>query len=448
MSWPRVGRFPCRVIRAGKSYRVPTAGLLTLLGMPAPSLHSPQTPASANGRSGREPDDPSGATPDTGQASHGHRGDAGQHEAAPDQDGEPLMAVDWLEQWLSQAALRESSRRSYRGHLRNHLRPRLSGVRLADVDLAVLQRLFTGMLDDGVPEATTRRVYSTIRSALNAAAREQRIPGNPTQYLQVPAGRRPHAVVWTARRVKQWRRTGKRPPVAVWTPAQTRRFLASVAGHPLYTAFLVMALCGLRRGEAAGLQWSDLDLDAGLAYVTRQVQRVNSVLTPCPLKTPASLRAVALAPEVVAALRALRQAQAEYAQAHGIPPSRYVFPGPGGGPLRPDYLTLTFGRLVKRSGLPPVRLHDLRHGAATLMLLDGTELKVIADQLGHSSVVLTADTYLSVAVELGLKTAAAAARLILSHAGRPPGGGTTRRPSVPPQAVITGRTAEPTALAA
>ena len=254
------------------------------------------------------------------------------------------------------------------------------------------------------------------------------------------------AVVWTARRVKQWKRTGKRPVVAVWTPAQTRRFLASIAGHPLYTAFLVMALCGLRRGEAAGLRWNDLDLDAGLAYVTRQVQRVKGVLTPCPLKTPASLRAVSLAPEIVAALRVLRQAQAEYAQANGIPPSRHVCPG--GGPLRPDYLTAAFGRLVKRSGLPPVRLHDLRHGAATLMLLAGMELKVIADQLGHSSVVLTADTYLSVAVEFGLKGAAAAARLILSHAGRPPGGGTTRRPSAPPQAVITSRAVTPDTLAA
>jgi len=81
-------------------------------------------------------------------------------------------------------------------------------------------------------------------------------------------------------------------------------------------------------------------------------------------------------------------------------------------------------------------------------LLQGTELKVIADQLGHSSVVLTADTYLSVAVELGLKSAAAAARLILSHAGRPPGGGTTRRPSEPAQAIITSRTVTPDTLAA
>ena len=77
-----------------------------------------------------------------------------------------------------------------------------------------------------------------------------------------------------------------------------------------------------------------------------------------------------------------------------------------------------------------MRLHDLRHGAATLMLLAGQELKTIADQLGHSSVVLTADTYLSVAVELGLK-AAAAARLVLGAGKSPPGGGGARRRGAP-----------------
>jgi len=100
-----------------------------------------------------------------------------------------------------------------------------------------------------------------------------------------------------------------------------------------------------------------------------------------------------------------------------------------------SYLTHKFNDLVEDTGLPPVRLHDLRHGAATLMLLAGQELKTIADQLGHSSVVLTADTYLSVAVELGLK-AAAAARLVLNAGKSPPGGGACRR-SAPVLAEIT-----------
>jgi integrase len=252
-------------------------------------------------------------------------------------------------------------------------------------------------------------------------------------------------VIWTRRRVRDWRRTGKRPAVAVWTPTQTRRFLRSVAGHPLFAAFQLLALRGLRRGEACGLRWSDLDLDAGLAYIARQVQRVNGTLTCGVLKTAASRRAVALDPATVAVLSAHRHASEEYARAHGITLSRYVFSGAGGGPLDPAYLTRTFRKLATATGLPPVRLHDLQHGAATLMLLGKADLKTIADQLGHPSVVLTADTYLSVAVELGLTTAADAARLILSHAGQPPGGGSTRRRSAPAKVIITGRTPHPAA---
>jgi integrase len=356
----------------------------------------------------------------------------------PDIHPEAVTVVAWLQTWLTtQARLRDSTRRGYQGHLRCHLRPRLQGVLLADLDAARLQRLFADMLGAGMTEATVRRVYCTLRSALNAAVREQLIIDNPARYLQVPAGRRPHAVVWTRRRVRDWQRTGARPPVAVWTTAQTRRFLTAASGHPLFPAYQLIALRGLRRGEACGLRWADLDLDAGLAYITRQIQHVAGKLTACPLKTDASRRAVALDPATIAALRAHRRAQQHDAQARGITLSGYVFTAPGGGPLCPEHLTRTFNKLVADAGLPPVRLHDLRHGAATLMLLAGADLKTIADQLGHSSIVLTADTYLSVAIELGLAVAAATARLILRHGKRPPGGGHTRRRSAPPQAIVT-----------
>jgi hypothetical protein len=123
----------------------------------------------------------------------------------------------------------------------------------------------------------------------------------------------------------------------------------------MFAAYYLIAMPGLRRGEACGLTWDDLDLDEGIAYVSMQLQQgVDGQLRACPLKTESSRRAVALDPETVIVLRA----------------------------------------------------HRSRHGAATLMLLAGNELKTIADQLGHSSVVLTADTCLSVAVEFGLKAPA------------------------------------------
>jgi integrase len=177
----------------------------------------------------------------------------------------------------------------------------------------------------------------------------------------------------------------------------------------------------------------------GLAYVSRQVQEgPDGRLRAGPLKTESSRRAVALDPQTVTVLRAHRSWQGRWLAESGIAAQGWVFTDEIGRPLAPDCLTRAFRALVGESGLPPVRLHDLRHGAATLMLLEGASLKTIADQLGHFSVVLTADTYLSVAVELGLKAAADAARLVLNAGKRPPGGGgDVRRRGAPVLAEIT-----------
>jgi len=192
---------------------------------------------------------------------------------------------------------------------------------------------------------------------------------------------------------------------------------------------------GLRRGEACGLRWCDLDLDRQVAHINWQVQHPGGALVACPLKTEASRRVLALDATTVEILRLHWQAQQEHFRAHGITPSGYVFTDADGGPLSPDYLTRTFGKLIRETGLPPVRRHDLRHGAASLALAAGADLKVIADQLGHCSIVLTADTYISVAAELALAKAEAVAWLIL-HAGKRPPGGTRVRSSARPQAII------------
>jgi integrase len=347
--------------------------------------------------------------------------------------------VDWLEAWVeTRARLRDSTRRMYQSHIRLYFRRLLDGVLLRELHIGHVQDAFQRLFDEGMTAATARRLFSTLRSALNAAVRERLIRDNPARYLKLPKGRRPFAVVWTKRRVQEWRRTGERPVVAVWTPAQLAQFLSAIAGHPMFAAYHLVAMRGLRRGEACGLTWDDLDLDEGIAYISRQLQQgADGQLKACPLKTESSRRAVALDPETVLVLRAQRSRQDRHFSQAGITSEGWVFAHEDGEPLSPSYLTHQFNDLVEEAGLPPVRLHDLRHGAATLMLLAGEELKTIADQLGHSSVVLTADTYLSVAVELGLKAAAAAARLVLNAGRSPPGGGSVRRRSAPVMAEIT-----------
>lgn len=106
------------------------------------------------------------------------------------------------------------------------------------LDVTHLDRAFTALLrQDQVTVATAHRVLATLRSALNTAVREKLIADSPARYLQLPPARRPHAVVWTPRRVKEWKRTGVRPAVAVWTPAQTAQFLGYISDHWLYAAF-------------------------------------------------------------------------------------------------------------------------------------------------------------------------------------------------------------------
>ena len=98
-----------------------------------------------------------------------------------------------------------------------------------------------------------------------------------------------------------------------------------------------------------------------------------------------------------------------------------MFTTPDAQPLHPDWITRRFRYLVDQSGLPPVRLHDLRHGAATLAHAAGADLKTVQEQLGHTSIVLTADTYTSVLLDLHFKVAEATARLVLKAAARNPG---------------------------
>ncbi|MFI7642550.1 tyrosine-type recombinase/integrase [Nonomuraea sp. NPDC049400] len=127
---------------------------------------------------------------------------------------------------------------------------------------------------------------------------------------------------------------------------------------------------------------------------------------------------MALDAETVRMLTRHRERQEELSVTAGThwQNSGYVFTTADGAPLRPDYLTGRFRRLVTASGQPPIRLHDLRHGAATLALAARTDLKVVQAMLGHASIVLTADTYVSVLPEVAHETARETARLVLNAA--------------------------------
>ncbi len=347
-----------------------------------------------------------------------------------------LTVGDWLAHWLaSRTSPAASTVRGYAAHVRLYLGPYLGEVLLTELTVGQVQAMFTAIirqhqaLDTPVSAATLTRIRATLRAALNAAIRRGLITDNAAARAELPQARRPRAVVWTPYRVGQWRKSGERPTVAVWTTAQTAAFLASIQDDRLYAAYHLIALRGLRRGEAAGLRWCDVDLDGKTAVISQQLQQYDGRLAVCPPKTPHSVRVIALDRTTVAALAGHRKQQRAEAAAYGpgYNASGYVFTCLNGDPMAPDRLTRTFKKLAALAGLPPVRLHDLRHGAASLALSGGVELKVVQEMLGHSSIVLTADTYTSVLPDAAHAAAEKVAALIIKAGCLVPGTQRRRR---------------------
>jgi integrase len=206
--------------------------------------------------------------------------------------GDPAIRIltvgDWLAHGLaSRTSPATSTMRGYTAHVRLYLAPCLGQVLLSVLSVAHVQAMFTAIIrqHQALGAAVTAATMNRIRATLNAAVRRGLIADNSASRAELPRARRPRAVVWTPARVEHWRRTGEHPTVAVWTAAQTAEFLRASEDDRLYAAYHLIALRGLRRGEAAGLRWCDVDLDGKTAVISQQLRRYDGHLVDCPPKT-------------------------------------------------------------------------------------------------------------------------------------------------------------------
>jgi integrase len=342
---------------------------------------------------------------------------------------------EWLDRWLAgRKALRKGTVRAYSIHIRRWLTPQLGHLPLDKLAVDHVAAMFDtiaerndeieaarasadsqtrasvkGLRPTGA--ATMQRYRATLRAALNAAIRAKKISFNAASYVELPSGKRPKALLWTDERIRRWRDTGQKPSrVMVWTPLQTGQFLDHAADDPLYPLFHLIAFRGLRRREACGLPWSETDLTGQSITITAQITQIGWAAEYGEPKSDASGRVVSLDNDTTDVFRAHRARQHRVRRALGNAwvDSGLVFTDTVGSPLHPA----RFRELNTSAGLPPIRLHDLRHGAATLTLATGADLKIVQDLLGHSSITITADTYAHVLPELARETAEAAARIV------------------------------------
>ncbi|MEU3051260.1 tyrosine-type recombinase/integrase [Streptomyces sp. NPDC006984] len=257
--------------------------------------------------------------------------------------------------------------------------------------------------------ASQKRYLDCLGAALGDAVNQRLITQNWAKLVVIPKYVRPQPLVWTDERVARWRETGEKPgPVMVWTPEQAGRFLDAAVDHPMYVMWHLMVYRAPRRGEATGLAWTELDMTKGVAHVSGQlVTDSNYNMWEDTPKSRSGRRSIALDYATLALLTAWRDVQraqrTAWEEAHRLDPtscgpyvdSGYVFTRPDGRPHNPKNVSQAFSRFIRRIDLPPVRLHDLRHCAASLSLAAGLSMKAIQALLGHSNYQLTADTYTS-----------------------------------------------------
>ena len=191
-------------------------------------------------------------------------------------------------------------------------------------------------------------------------------------------------------------------------------FLEAARRHRLHALWRLIATRGLRRGEGCGLRRPDTDLGAALSTIRWQITQLGWDPVQGAPKSDAGERTVALDADTVTDMAAWRQEQDKEKEAAGDAwaDCGFEFTDELGNPLHPAAVTDAFHMLAYLAGLPPIRLHDLRHGAATLLLAAGHDMKVVQETLGLSSITIAADTYTSVLPELARESAEDVAALI------------------------------------
>jgi integrase len=208
----------------------------------------------------------------------------------------------------------------------------------------------------------------------------------------------------------------------IWTAEQLRQFLTHVRDERLYPLWLLASTTGMRRAEVLGLRWIDVDLDAQRLAVRQAYISVDGRPQFSEPKTRRSRRTIDLDARTIGALRDWRKQQAGEERNWGTAWQRtgLVFTREDGAAIAPDSLSRQFVKLAAAAGLPPIRLHDLRHSHASLLLASGVNPKVASERLGHHSVALTLDVYSHVVPGMQSDAAARVSDLVFNAEEPPP----------------------------
>ena len=293
-----------------------------------------------------------------------------------------------LTQWLPtiKGTVRPTTFASYTALCEQHIVPRLGALQLQKLSPGAINALYAHLLAEGrirgkggpLSASSVRRVHAVLHRACHDAVRWGYLTVSPVAAADPPKVSAEHP-----------------EKLPVWTAEQLAAFLTYVADDRLFALWRLYATTGMRRGEALGLAWEDLDMEGGAVTIRRSWIPVNGVAQFSEPKTKRGRRTIALDPVTLDALKvhAARQADEQAAWQESWSDSRFVFTREDGQPLHPWAVSQAFGRHAKVALLPHIPLHGLRHTYATLALAAGVNPKIVSARLGHATVALTLDIY-------------------------------------------------------
>jgi integrase len=285
---------------------------------------------------------------------------------------------DWLDYWLEHVIAphrRPKTYELYEMSVRLYLKPALGTAPLTRLSAARLQAFLNGQLASGRSVRQVQIMRTVLSSALSRAMREELLIRNVARLVELPS----------------W----QRQPFSPWSAIEARMFLVAARDDPLYPAFVLLLLYGLRRGEVLGLRWADVDAEDGVIRIRQQIQRTNGELRLGTVKTIAGRRTLPLlklASDVLSIRREVQAADRQQLDAvwqdNGL-----IFTTKTGRPIEPRNLLRSFRRICEQHDLRVVKAHHLRHTTATLLKNLGVPARDAQLILGHSRLAITQEIY-------------------------------------------------------
>lgn len=304
-------------------------------------------------------------------------------------DAGAMTVAEYLDDWVSGLRLevRPTTADWYTSTIRTHILPAIGNIQLRKLTAERMKALYAE-----VPESSAARVHVVSRRFLSDAVKSDLLMRNPSALIRRPKTQLVREPMW-------------------WSSQELSAFLSAAKVDRLFPLWRLLAMTGMRKGEALGLFWNDIDYSARTVTIRRSLGTRGLG----PPKTKSSYRTIDVDDLTLTALKEQRKRQVEERLEAGPfwkDIQDYVFRNLEGKPLDPSNVTRIFHAISEQAGLRRIRLHELRDTHGSLLIIDGEHPKVVQERLGHSDISMTLGLYAHVMKSMGRGAADRAAGLV------------------------------------